>query len=224
MLRRASLFALASSARALVAPPPARTERAARLKALTTPDIVSAFGRMAESTCVAEDGKSQTSAKPKWIPAYAERGGHVPAWRTHIFGDNDVVDFDGFQAGLEAMEYEDGLHAPPSAAARSYRAPGGAAAWILCGGGDADLKLADCAAALLELSPEKDGVHWSDFDDAARELEKERITDWALFKEDGDDWEASLSDDGSGQLLTDVGVATPPAPDASSGAPPPPPH
>ena len=56
------------------------------------------------------------------------------------------------------MEYEDGLHAPPSAAARSYRAPGGAAAWILCGGGDADLKLADCAAALLELSPEKDGV------------------------------------------------------------------
>ena len=66
-------------------------------------------------------------------------------------------------------------------------------------------------------------MHWSDFDDAARELEKERITDWALFKEDGDDWEASLSDDGSGQLLTDVGVATPPAPDASSGAPPPPP-
>ena len=68
---------------------PSSIRQATKLSALTTPDMVSIYGRLSESTCVAEDGETtQTAKKPKWIPAYSFRKDHVPTWM-EVFAGKD---------------------------------------------------------------------------------------------------------------------------------------
>ena len=93
---------------ALVAPA-VTTRRASSLRAYKTPDLVSVFARLAETTCVSEDGTTQTAKAGKWIPAYAKRGDHVPAWVGALFPDGATdVGFDAFHAALGAMTPEAG--------------------------------------------------------------------------------------------------------------------
>jgi hypothetical protein len=94
-------------------------------------------------------------------------------------------------------------------------------------GGDETLDIEAAEAKLLELAPENDGVVWQDFQIALIELGQTRSRDWDAFVDGGwsdlledDDWESAKDDEGSNQLMTDVGGAPPPPP---SGAPPPPP-
>ena len=93
------------------------------------------------------------------------------------------------------------------------------------------LSVETVAVAFLEMSSENDGVQWSDVEQANNELGTIRSTEMASLRQDDADWEDSLTNEGSAQLLTDVaGVkqsltlsSTPPPPPPPKGARPPPP-
>ena len=207
---------------ALVAPA-VTTRRASSLRAYKTPDLVSVFARLAETTCVSEDGRTQTAKAGKWIPAYAKRGDHVPAWVGALFPDGATdVGFDACHAALRALPYAAPLAAPPSEAARaSVSADAARAFWAVAGGGES-LALEACVAALEGMAPEGDGAMWDDYAEACNDVDVERVTDVAQVSFAEADWDDSLKDAGSAQLLGDVGAAPPPPP-PGAGAPPPPP-
>lgn len=196
------------------------------LKALTTPDMVSIYGRLCETTCVAEDETTQLAKKPKWIPAYCFRKDHVPTWM-EVFGGKEHITLIEWEAGLQALPFAEPWHCGKNlGAAEAYSSAGGRAVWTLLGG-DETLDIEAAEARLLELAPENDGVVWQDFQIALIELGQTRSRDWDAFVDGGwsdlledDDWESAKDDEGSNQLMTDVGGAPPPPP---SGAPPPPP-
>ncbi len=209
---------------------PSSIRQATKLSALTTPDMVSIYGRLSESTCVAEDGETtQTAKKPKWIPAYSFRKDHVPTWM-EVFAGKESISLAEFEEGLQALPFADPWHSPKSEAAQVYSQAGGRAVFALLGGEDS-LSLDTCEEKLMELAPENDGVTWQDFQIALVELGQTRSRDWDAFVDGGwedlledDDWEASKDDEGANQLMTDVGAAPPPPPPPPpGGAPPPPP-
>jgi hypothetical protein len=192
--------------------------------------MVSIYGRLSESTCVAEDGETtQTAKKPKWIPAYSFRKDHVPTWM-EVFAGKESISLAEFEEGLQALPFADPWHSPKSEAAQVYSQAGGRAVFALLGGEDS-LSLDTCEEKLMELAPENDGVTWQDFQIALVELGQTRSRDWDAFVDGGwedlledDDWEASKDDDGASQLMTNVGAAPPPPPPPPpGGAPPPPP-
>ena len=208
---------------------PSTVRQATKLSALTTPDMVSIYGRLSESTCVAEDGETtQTAKKPKWIPAYSFRKDHVPTWM-EVFAGKESISLAEFEEGLQALPFADPWHSPKSEAAQTYSQAGGRAVWSLLGGEDS-LSLDTCEEKLMELAPENDGVSWQDFQIALVELGQTRSRDWDAFVDGGwedlledDDWEASKDDEGANQLMTDVGAAPPPPPPPPPGGVPPPP-
>lgn len=221
MLLRLAAALIAASAAAF-APRTGLCRRASARNAvrmsLSVPDQVSVFGRLAETRCVAEAGDALTAAKPKWIPAYAARDDHVPVWRTALFGDRSEIDYEIYENALAAMPFTAPLAAPPSEAAREFSRLGALAFWELLGGGDGALGLDAVAGRLLELSAENDGLHWSEYVESLTEMSETRSTEWteaaSLSFSANDDWEDSLADSGSSQLLADIGAG---------GAPPPPP-
>ena len=86
---------------------PSTIRQATKLSALTTPDMVSIYGRLSESTCVAEDGETtQTAKKPKWIPAYSFRKDHVPTWM-EVFAGKESISLAEFEEGLQALPFVD---------------------------------------------------------------------------------------------------------------------
>mmetsp|Transcript_6180 Transcript_6180/g.18271 ORF Transcript_6180/g.18271 Transcript_6180/m.18271 type:complete len:235 (-) Transcript_6180:16-720(-) len=208
------LFAL--SATALV-PPSSRVRRITTAQhAVKLPDIVSLFGRLAETTCVDDDGSELSAAKPKWIPAYTERGDHMPLWVASIFPAGEPVDRTTFDALLEIMEFSPPLAAPASDAARGFSHTGAAALWTLLAQDGDSLDAPGMAAGLAAIATEGGGVQWSDYEEAVRDLEVERSSDLASLSFADDDWEASANDEGAGQLMADAGAA------ADDWAPPPP--
>ena len=236
MSKKALLLAALAGVDGLVAPPRRAARVAARLSAaVSVPDMVSVYARLAETTCVSEGGAAQSAAKPKWIPAYASRADassgetHVPTWVATIFGDAREVDYDSFAAALDSLPYAAPLAAPPSeTAAAGVSAKGARTFWELAGG-EGTLSLETAVEKILEMAPEHDGVHWTDYEEAVRAKEADergRVTDFGMetLSFVDSDWEDSLNDEGAGQLLSDVGAAPPPPPPPpGSGVPPPPP-
>jgi len=203
--------------RTTVAQPP---RAAVRLCAARLPDRVSVFGRLAERECVAADGSTQTAAKPKWIPAYASRGAHVPRWRATLFGAAAAIDYGTFEAALSGLDFDAPLAAPPSEAARAFSREGALEFWELLGGADGDLGVDAAADALAALGGEDDGgLHWSHFEEALVDMSAVRSTDLAALGGGDGDWEASRYDEGASQLLADVGGGG----EGVGGDPPPPP-
>ena len=118
-----------------------------------------------------------TSARPKWIPSYAQRTGaggkeHVSKWSTELFLDDEAfVDAETFVDRLRAVDYAPPLGGPylaASAAEISDDSSSGAQAACLrlfkvLSGGKPKLSKAKMSVRLKQLAGGEEGMMWASF-------------------------------------------------------------